>query len=426
MRLLLVFHLLPYPPDDGGRIGFFNPIKYLSRKHEISAVCLTDRYDQEASVEELRRFCVEVRTYKRPAWQDKYRLLRGAVFSPPGSASKYWHPAFGELIRDMIRKRQPEVVEFHHLNTAMYRRYAGDRPTILREHNVEYKVWERFGGAAKGIGERIYGRWLLPRVRRFEAHVTGRFDRCVVVTPADAEHLREIAPQARIEAIASGVDTEYFYPSPQTIVEPFSITITGSFSWKPKQQSLSILLSDVFPRIRARQKNARLYIVGKGIPDSLWRIAERTPGVTVTGPVADVRPYVWRSSLVINYLQSGGGIALKVLEAMVMRKPVLTNALGCEGLEVTPGKDIVVADGPERFAEAAAQLLVDESWRTRLSERAYETAMKLYSWQAISDKFQRCYEVIVSEDREKKRVLGFMTTNTVESPATQAPDLNPS
>src|SRR5262249_36877200 len=147
----------------------FNAIKYLSRKHEISAVCLTDRGDQAAYIDELRRFCVELQTFERPAWQDKYRLLKGAVFTPPGSASKYWHPVFGELIQEIIRRRKPEVVEFHHLNRAIYRRYAGQLPSILREHNVEYKVWERFAEAAEGLGERIYGQWLLPRLRKYEA-----------------------------------------------------------------------------------------------------------------------------------------------------------------------------------------------------------------------------------------------------------------
>ena len=419
-----MFPFLPYPPDDGGRIGFFNPIKYLSRKSELSVVCLTEEKDEGASIEELRKFCVELRTYQRPTGHDNYRLAKGAVFSPPGSAAKYWHPAVGGLIREIAERRGAEVVEFHHLNTAIYRRYAGDRPVMLREHNVEYKVWERFAESADTLRQRVYGRWSAPRVRTYEAKAAVSFDRCVVVTPTDAEHLRAVAPEARIEVIPSGVDTEYFCPADEVEEEPFSITITGSFDWKPKQRSLAVLLTDVFPRIRAKENRAKLYVVGKGVPENLRRVAEGTLGVKVIGAVPDVRPYVWRSSLVINYLESGGGIALKVLEAMMMRKAVLTNALGCEGLQVQHGRTIFVADGAEKFAEAAARLLVDQSLRRRLAESASETAMELYSWHAVAGRFQAAYEEMIEEAREKKSAMELTRAghHGVESAITRAGD----
>jgi len=411
LRLLLIFPFLPYPPNDGGRIGFFNPIKYLSRKHELSVVCFTTDGDREEWIEEVGRYCVELRTYKRPVWKDSDRLVRGMVLSPPGTASKYWHRGFGRLIREVVERRKPDIVEFHHLNTAIYREFAGNRPSIFREHNVEYKVWERFAEMADTFGGRGYARWTAPRVRRYEAKVAESFDRCVVVTPADAEYLSVAAPQARIEAIPSGVDTEYFYPRPEVEEEPFSITLTGSFEWKPKQQSLSVLLTEVFPRIRAKEGKAKLYVVGKGVPDELRRVAQRTPGVTVVGAVDDVRPYVWRSSLVINYLESGGGIALKVLEAMALRKAVLANVLGCEGLQVEHGREIFIVDKPQEFADAVARLLANPSLRAKLSGNAYATAMRLYSWHAIANQFQSCYAGVLREDGRRESRFELAASN---------------
>jgi glycosyltransferase involved in cell wall biosynthesis len=397
LRILLVFPFLPYPPDDGGRIGFFNPIKYLSRKHEVSVVCLTEGRGQEESIEELKRFCVEVRTHQRSSWQDPYRLLKGAVLWPPGSGAKYWHRGMGELIREMVAEQQPEIVEFNHLNTAIYRDFAGSVPTVLREHNVEYKVWEQFANHARGWTERTYARWSVSRVRRYEANMCARFDRCVVVSPSDAAHLRGIAPQARIEVIPSGVDTEYFYPTPDVPEEPLSVTLTGSFEWRPRQQSLFILLTKVFPKLRAQVPRAKLYVVGKGVPEYLQRVAREVLGVTIVGPVPDVRPYIARSSLMINYLESGGGIALKVLEAMAMRKPVLCNSLGCEGIPITHGRDIFVADGPEGFASAAAYLLENESVRTEIAENGYLVASEKYSWKNLASEFTSCYNKILEK-----------------------------
>lgn len=397
MRILLVFPFLPYPPDDGGKIGFFNPIKYLSRKHEVSVICMTDGSEQESFAWELRKVCSELRIYKRPAWQDSYRLLKGMTVSPPGAAAKYSYPATGRLIREAIAARKPDVVEFHHLNTAIYRNFAEALPTVLREHNVEYKVWERHSETATGLVERSYALWTAPRVRRYEAELASQFDRCIVVSDADAAHLRGISPRARVEVIPSGVDTEYFYPFPDVEEEPFSITLTGSFAWKPKQQSLHTLLTQVFPRIKAKLSDARLYVVGKGIPEQLQKIAQATPGVTIEVGVPDVRPYIARSALLINYLESGGGIALKVLEALAMRKPVLCNSLGCEGIPMKHGRDIFVADGPDEFASAASYLIANPALRSALAEEGYRRVLEGYSWSVIADRFQNCYERLVEE-----------------------------
>ena len=141
------------------------------------------------------------------------------------------------------------------------------------------------------------------------------------------------------------------------------------------------------------------------MPDDLKRLAENMPGVTVTGPVPDVRPYVWRSSLALNYLESGGGIAVKVLEAMAMRKPVLSNSLGCEGIEVEHGRHVYLADSAEGLAEAAAYLLGDAAARSSLAENGYKRACEHYSWSVIANRFQDCYGAVVEEHARSKMAM---------------------
>lgn len=324
-------------------------------------------------------------------------MARGFFFAPPGTAATYWHSQFGETIRAAIQKHSPDVVEFHHLNTAAYVGFAAGLPTILRQHNVEYMIWERQSQFAANWMEQMYVRYCAPRVKAYEAVMATRFTRCIVVSEADARHLREIAPTANVEVIPSGVDTEYFYARPEIEEEPDSIVMTGSFEWKPKQHNLRILLKEIFPRIRAGAPQAKLYIVGKGVPDYLKQLAERIRGVVVTGLVPDVRPYVWRASLVLNYLESGGGIALKVLEAMAMRKPVLSNSLGCEGIRVEHGRNVFIADGIERFADAAILLLKNGTLRRRLADSGYESIQGRYDWNSIAGQFEECYRSLLDQ-----------------------------
>jgi polysaccharide biosynthesis protein PslH len=402
VRILLVTHFFPYPPNDGGRLGYFNPIKYLSRKNEVVLASMIEP-NQLQYISEMKRFCLDVETYVRPRGVDLWRLTKGLFFDPPGSASKFWDSGFENALRKSIDRFAVDLVEFEHLNTAAYRPVAENLPCILREHNVEYKVWERHAEHAQSSREKWYVNWCAPRVRAYEAEMAPRFARCLTVSKADARHLSAIAPAARVEAIPSGVDTEYFNPSPEVQEEPYAMVMTGSFEWKPKQHNLRVLLAEIMPRIRAKVPEATLYVVGKGVPDELKRLAARTPGVNVTGTVPDVRPYVWRASLVLNYLESGGGIALKVLEAMAMRKPVLSNSLGCEGIEVEHGRETFLADGPEKFAAAAAYLLENPVARQGLAEEGYRKVLEGYSWHVIASRLEDCYKNVVEESRRFTR-----------------------
>jgi len=359
--------------------------------------------EEEEAVRGLKAVCDNVFVFRRPLG-DSYRLLRGAFGNPPGSSAKYWHPGAGEFIRSVALSLHSEVVEFHHLNTAAYRPYVADIPAVLREHNVEYKVWERYAKSAPRCIERTYAKWVTPRVRTYEGSCASTFDRCIVVSKADAAHLKAISPNSAIDVVPSGVDIEYFSPI-DVAEEPFSITMTGSFDWLPKQQSLLAFLMHVVPKIRALTPQAKVYIVGKGIPESLKGIGRQTEGVTIVGEVCDVRPYIARSALLINYLECGGGIALKLLEAMAMQKPVLSNVLGSEGIDVEHGREVFIADGPDAFAAAAAALLRDQGTRYRLAAEGYRKVLGSYSWASIATRFADIYHGLANRGCEHKNVL---------------------
>jgi glycosyltransferase involved in cell wall biosynthesis len=403
MRLLLVFPFIPYPPDNGGRIGFWNPIKYLSRKHEVHIAFLAEKNDRE-HWEALRRHCASVQALAGIRSTGLISMARSLVGYPPGTARKYWDPRFSAVLQKAIKQQNIELVEFHHLNTAAYRDAAGALPCVLREHNIEHVIWERHGREAP-LGERIYARWAAPRIKRYEREAAVRFDRCVVVSKADAAHLRRTSPAAHIEVIPSGVDTEYFCPGAESSekTDEMGMVYVGAFYWRPRQHNLRVILEEIMPRIRARVPNARLCVVGKGIPTHLERLASRTPGVSLTGAVPDVRPYIRGASLVLNYVESGGGIALKVLEALAMRKAVLSNQLGCEGIDAEHGLEVFLADGVDNFADAAALLLGDAGLRKRLAEAGRDLVLREYSWNVLAGQFDVLYRAL-KEEMEQRSV----------------------
>ena len=414
MKVLFVTHFFPYPPNCGGRIGYLNPIKYLSRRHEVVLVSLGEESDR-AYIPAMKKYCAGVHLLTVPRWKQQARLIRGLVAVPPGGAARFFDARFAELIRDCIPAYGIEIAELQHLNTAAYLPFAAKVPVLLREHNVEYKVWERHAQYASRTVERFYVQSCARRVRTYEARMAGRFARCITVSQSDAEYLRAVAPEAKIETIPSGVDTEYFFPLEVPEVA-FSMVLTGSFEWRPKQHNLRVLLEQVFPRVRASVPQATLAIVGAGVPEELRRLGEGMAGVRFTGEVPDVRGYVRRASLVLNYLESGGGIALKVLEAMAMRKPVLSNALGIEGIELEHGRDVFVGDGVKGFAEAAAALLRDGGLRERLAHNGYDAIRRKYSWNCLAHRFEELYSEVIAEPGSKLQQSELVLDRQLECP----------
>jgi glycosyltransferase involved in cell wall biosynthesis len=394
MKIIFVTHLFPYPPDDGGRIGFYNSLKYLARRHEMVLVSLVaeENHDHIAA---MRSICSDVVTMVDPGWT-LWRMIRGVIGTPPGTASKYFSKEYGELIRKTVKRHKPDLVELQHLNTTSYLPYCQAYcPVILREHNIEFQVWARQAEAATQPLMRQAFRLIAPRVRDYEAKMAAQFAECITVSKADELLLKEAAPEARVTTIPLGVDTEYFFPSAERVEEPFTMVLTGSFAWHPKQHNLRVLLTDIFPKIRSLVPEARLKVVGKGMPQELVKLAEEV-GAEVTGAVPDVRPYIDSASLVLNYLESGGGIALKVLEAMAMRKPVLSNVLGVEGIALVAGRDAEVVDSKEAYAQAAAKLLCDPERRRALAENGYRFVMKEYAWCELVSSYEAVYKAVLS------------------------------
>jgi glycosyltransferase involved in cell wall biosynthesis len=201
-----------------------------------------------------------------------------------------------------------------------------------------------------------------------------------------------------------GVDTDYFAPSDAPVV-PGSIVLTGSYGWAPKRHNLEVLIQEVLPLIRQLVPEARLSVVGTGLNGQILRRLQNEPGVDYVGPVDDVRPYVARSAVSVNYVESGGGIPIKVLEAMAMGKPVVTNTLGAEGIAATNGRDLLVARSKAEFAKALAGLLADPVRQLTLGQAGRRLVLERYSSAALAQKLADYYQTIIDRHRSRA-VLG--------------------
>lgn len=397
MRILQLTPQLPYPPDNGGRVGIYNILKQLSRRHTMTLVSFVTA-ESEPSVAALRPYCDQISVIRHNTATSRSGVLKHLFSSTPYTMAKFFSPRMAAEVRAITHSGAVDLVHVDHLHMAGYiDQIPPGLPIVLREHNIESAILRRFAEHASNPAIRWYAGLQARRLKRYEAAIAPLFDRCVTVTDVDANVLRQMAPSAKVEAIPAGVDTDLFYPNAVPVqAEPFRIVTTGDYSWSPTADGLTSFVRTVFPLVRASFPEVRFSVIGRNPPDWLRRLTPES-GIDTLGRVADVRPEILRGAVFVVPTRIGSGIRLKILEAMALGRPVVSTSIGCEGIDAVNGVNLVVADAPDVFAAAVVRLLGNPSERDRLAAAAVHLIETRYTWAALVDQLSALYETLVEE-----------------------------
>ena len=266
--------------------------------------------------------------------------------------------------------------------------------SVLFTHNVEAEIWRRHYERQTDPVRRFLFKQQWRRMLRFEAETVSRFDLVLAVSETDRDTLQRLYGeelQAPVFTVATGVDTRFFAPRAGAEVAPRHLVFTGSMDWIPNEDAMKHFCADILPRIRGEEPGVTLSIVGRAPTPAVQRLAELA-GIEVTGRVDDVRDHIGRAAVYVVPIRIGGGTRLKIFEAMGMGKAVVSTTVGAEGLPVTHGKDVWIADGPERSPRAVVTLLRDPAQRVQLERAARELVVTRYDWSAVAGQLEDALE----------------------------------
>jgi glycosyltransferase involved in cell wall biosynthesis len=319
--------------------------------------------------------------------------MRSWVSSLPVDALKCRIPRLRSEVERLLRSGEVDLCVADFMAGTPNVPLDGPVPVVFFAHNVEHRIWDRLAA----VESRGWRRKLLlneaRKMRRYEAEVCRQARRTLAVSEIDRKHLAAAAPEADVWAVPTGVDTAYFRPNgyheiPQTMV------FTGSMDWYPNEDALLYFIDAILPAIRREVPGARLSAVGRN-PSPRLRAAAAAAGVTVTGRVDDVRPYMASAPIYVVPLRVGGGTRLKIFEALAMGKAVVSTTVGAEGLPLVPGEHFLCADEPEQFARAVVSLLRDGAQRRALGRAGRHVVEQRYSWPQVAQIFEaRCQEIL--------------------------------
>ncbi len=352
MKLLWVKTDFLHPTTRGGQIRTLEMLKRLHRRHEVHYVAFNDPSQPEGLARSheysSRAYPIEHRVPGKRSPGFAWQLLKG-WFSPTPVAMFRWESAgMRDKLADLLREQHFDGIVCDFIFPGWSLGSALER-AVLFEHNVETMIWRRHAEHAGDPLRRFYFQLQARRMFAQEQRFCRRARHVVAVSPVDAQMFRDLFGIKEVSTIATGVDIDYFGPPPATTPPRFDIVFVGSMDWMPNQDAVRFFLESILPLVRRTIPDCTAGIVGRMPPADLIERGRRDTGVTVTGTVPDVRPFLWGAKLSIVPLRIGGGTRLKIYESMAAGTPVVSTAIGAEGLDVANGQNIRLADTPESF-----------------------------------------------------------------------------
>jgi glycosyltransferase involved in cell wall biosynthesis len=393
MKILFIAPKIPWPATDGARIAIYELIRHLTARGHQAALL---GFGNQGSAEEFRARAGLIWAKAIPHnTSTNYMNAALALLSPtPYTASKYRSGAMTAAVRAAFNEERFDLVQLEGTHMAHYLGLAQGLgvQVILRLHNVESALAARYARTA-AFPLNVYVQDQARRMRAFEVRACRQADLCLAITREDADRILKLAPDASVAVSPAGVDLERYYPQPMS-EEPGTLVFVGALDWPPNADAIRWFRTKVWPRIAQEEPTARWIVVGKSPPADILHWPEEDRNIEVTGYVDDVRPDLLRASVVIVPLRSGGGMRLKILEAMAAGKTVVSTPMGAEGISARSGEEIVLAGADRSFGVEVVRLLRQAPERKRIGKAARAWA-EGYGWSGIAADLEREYQALL-------------------------------
>jgi glycosyltransferase involved in cell wall biosynthesis len=386
VNVLILTQVLPYPPDSGPKIKTYNVIRYLSQKHRVTLASFV-RGDQSEHVRHLERYCQAVYTVPmaRGAVRDGWYMGLSLLTRQPFLMLRDDRKAMHRLVGCLSAAQSFDVTHADQLNMCQYAERVPGTFRVLDAHNALWLLYKRLWETTPS-GPR---KWLLGRdwrlLKSYEGRMVCDFDAVLAVSREDEAALQEAAGRPvdaePLTVIPIAIDTDDV-----TVIEreaePRHILHIGTMYWPPNIDGVNWFIRQVYPLVRERRPDVQFDVVGSRPPAELLALNDAGLGVNVTGYVPDPTPYLQRAALMVVPLRAGGGMRVKILNALAQGIPIVSTTLGHEGIDVRPGQDILVGDTPEAFAAEVLRVLNDPDLGGQLAANGRKVVQETYDYRS--------------------------------------------
>jgi glycosyltransferase involved in cell wall biosynthesis len=389
-RILQITNRIPFPLNDGGNIATWYVADYLKKLgHAVDLAFLnTNKHheDPQSIAAGYRNlFYTNINTDITASG-----LLKSFFSKTAYNIERFRSKEFEVLLTKALQENEYDFIQLEGAYMALYipvlRKFSKAK-IILRSHNIEHQIWERVAVNTTNPIKKLFIQHLAKKIKRFEDATLHLFDAIIAITADDEAYYASKQYKGKLTTIQAGFeDTLIENPAKK----PNSVCFIGSMQWMPNIEGIEWFLKEVWPLVLNEIPDAKLYIAGKGMNNSFKKWIN--PGVFLEGFVPNASDFIQNHNVFVVPLRSGGGMRLKVVEAMGMSMPIVSTTIGAEGIHCISNQDILLCDTPTELKNGIVLLLSDKTLANQIAQNARTRAVSEYSWKILIIRFENMYK----------------------------------
>lgn len=392
MNILFLSNWYPYPPINGAKIRIYNLIRQLAKRHEITLLSFSQTIPYEEAKKQipiLEQYCRSVDIIPAKKYSPRsFAGYQGLFSFQPRIVAQTYSREMERLVNKKINSESFDVIIASEVNAPSVTSLIASRingiPKIIDA--LEIGIFKNDYYDEQKLIRRIRNGMTWLKLKEFTRNILRNSQICTVPSAIEKQNIVEIiSNNIDVEIVPHCIDLTY-YEGQFGIPKQNSLVFTGSFTYRANEDAAFFFLEMIYPRIKSKIPDVTVKVVGStnGVDISSWPIDDN---VTFTGLLEDVRPTISGSMLSVVPLRTGAGTRLKIIESMALGTPVVSTSKGAEGLEVTHGKNIIIADDPGDFAKSVLDVLQDRQFYERLSLAGHQLVKERYSSESLGLKF---------------------------------------
>lgn len=402
MKILQISPQIPYPPDSGGKISIWGITKYLSQLgHQIT---LVSYYDESYDVEKynaLKNYCEPI-FIKHNTRNNILKAIVNLFSSVPYNISKYYCKSLENFLINFLNKNDIDIIHIDHLHLSWVIdvvKSIKNIPVVLREHNLELKIMKRFYEDTKNPFLKFYAGLQYKKFIHYEPLQALKFDKCIMISKEDEKYLKELNSKVKIRTIPVGVEENILNLKINSVL-PLTLFHVGSLKWIPNREGLMWFLKEIFPIIISSYPQTKLYIYGIGA-ETIEVDQSLSDNVIKVGYVEDIWKEIKNKMVMIVPLIVGSGMRVKIIEMLAAGKLIVTTSVGKEGIEVTDGQQIFIADDSQSFAQRIIDIFSGKVNSDKVIMNAKRFIEQNHLWSHIAKEFENEYLDLINQYKNK-------------------------
>jgi glycosyltransferase involved in cell wall biosynthesis len=401
MKILQLCKKFPFPLRDGESIAVSSMSKALSELGcEVSLLAMntTKHHTDLEKLPEDFSFFKEIRAVEVDNQVRAWPALKNIFSTDSFHISRFVSETYKQELIDILQKDNYDIIQLETLYLTPYldtiKKYS-KAIVVMRAHNIESEIWERITENTEFLPKKIYLEHLTKKLKNYELQHLNDYDYLVTVSDRDLAQFKKLGYKNGAMSSPIGLNLKSYAAEAKT--DEYDIGFIGTMDWRPNEEGVEWFIQKVFPLIQKENKEAKLHIAGRSSGRFLKEWS--SDRVIVHGEVESASAFMSQCKLMMVPLFSGSGTRVKILEAMAMKKAIVSTSIGIEGIEATNEKHVLIKNEPQAFADAILHLLNDKEAREDLGNNAYDFVTSGYDNLALAKKLLDKYKSLLASDK---------------------------